>query len=127
MATAIIGLEIAEAIIEAGIVITTGLLAIGSCYVIAKKGEKVKDIEAAVSSTPESKKCCCGLIGPSGAPYIHFVMKKSRKEAMEAALHYHNANGVELHPHNTKDKYPHYHPTRNGKKIPGIHIQFPKL
>ena len=52
-------------------------------------------------------------------------MKKSRKEAEEAAKHYPLSNGVIYHASNTTDKYPHFHPARNGVKIPGVHFCFP--
>ena len=83
-------------------------------------------VDARVRDHIENKKknmCCCE--GPSGKPKLHFIMKKSRKEAEEAALHYGNANGVVHHASNTHDNYPHFHPTRDGKKIPGVHFQYP--
>lgn len=93
----------------------------------AKKiGDKIQ-VDSAVSSFIEKEKancCCCGY-GPSGLPKVHFIMKSSRKEAEEAARHYPGADGVLYHPTNTKDKYPHFHPTKNGKKISGVHFQFP--
>ena len=93
---------------------------------IEKVGEKVW-VDAKVGDIiieEHDRQCCCGC-GPSGLPKIHFIMKRSRKEAEEAARHYPGANGVEYHAHNMNDCYPHYHPTRNGKKIPGVHFQFP--
>lgn len=86
-------------------------------YVDARVRDKIQE--------EENRQCCCGC-GPSGLPRLHFIMKSSRKEAEEAARHYPGANGVEYHPSNTKDSFPHYHPTKNGKKIPGVHFQFPR-
>ena len=92
---------------------------------------KVKDgyqVDSAVKAHIDKKQnemtCCCSAIGPSGKFKNHFIMCKSRKEAEDKARHYGNANGVELHTRNTKDSYPHFHPTRNGKKISGVHFQF---
>ncbi|KAK8897683.1 hypothetical protein M9Y10_015647 [Tritrichomonas musculus] len=86
-------------------------------YVDAKVRDKIKEVEA--------RQCCCGC-GPSGLPKLHFIMKSSRKEAEEAARHYPGANGVLYHPTNTSDNFPHFHPTKNGIKIPGVHFQFPR-
>jgi len=116
------------AVVESGIVVISGLLLIGSAiYVMAEAGERVADVFSTSNTREKYKKCCCGYLGPSGEPCVHVIMKKSRKEAEEAALHYGNANGVEFHPHNTHDKFPHFHPTRNNVKIPGVHFCFPKL
>jgi len=118
------GLTAAEISID-GEIIAAGILFIAGCYVAAKKGEKVKEIENSTSNREKYELCCCGRLGPSGKPCNHVIMKKSRKEAEEAAKHYKNANGAKLDAHNKTDKYPHYHPTRDGVKIPGIHFQFP--
>ncbi|ORX47591.1 hypothetical protein BCR36DRAFT_584686 [Piromyces finnis] len=123
---AILGSELVAAVVEVGVVVSAGVMLLkGGQYVSAKVGEKVKEIEASVSKRNNYEKCCCDYLGPSGKPCVHVILKKSRKEAEEAALHYKNADGVMYHPHNTKDKFPHFHPTKNGKKIPGVHFQFP--
>ena len=114
---------IAPEVIEA-LGLTIGVL----CTIgIAKQvGDKIQ-IDSKVRDFIDREKknsCCCGL-GPSGKYKVHFIMKANRKEAEEAARHYPGANGVEYHPTNTKDKYPHFHPTKNGVKIPGVHFQFP--
>ncbi|KAG4103576.1 hypothetical protein H8356DRAFT_1072577 [Neocallimastix lanati (nom. inval.)] len=127
--------EIAEALsaagfaigsVSGGTVIAAGVVLIAGVYFIAKAGEKVKDIAVTAESMKKQKECCCNAVGPSGKFKLHFIMLPSKKKAEEAARHYANANGVECHPSNTKDKFPHYHPTRNGKKIPGVHFQYPK-
>ncbi len=120
-------LGIAVGSISGGTVLVGGVIVVGGIYLMAKAGEKVKDIAQTASKREQYEICCCNQVYRSGHYKNHFIMKKSRKEAEEAAKHYGNANGVELHPHNTKDKYPHFHPTRNGVKIPGVHFQFPSL
>jgi hypothetical protein len=57
---------------------------------------------------------------------MHCTLKSSRKDAEEAARHYANADGVEHHASNTTDGYSHFHPTRGGVKIPGVHFQYPR-
>lgn len=114
---------IAPEVIEA-LGLTIGFLC--TIGVVKKVGEEIK-VDSAVNDfikKEEKNSCCCGL-GPSGKYKVHFIMKANRKEAEEAALHYGKANGVLYHPSNTKDRYPHFHPTRNGKKISGVHFQFP--
>ena len=118
---------IAAGTISAGTVLTAGVILAGGIYLLAKAGEKIEDIKRTASKRQQYEICCCNLIGPSGKFKNHFIMKKSRKEAEEAARHYGNANGVELHAHNTRDNYPHFHPTRDGNKIPGVHFQFPSI
>ena len=93
---------------------------------MAKAGEKISDAARTASTRKQYEVCCCNQVGPSGFYKLHFIMKKSMKEAEESARHYNNVNGVEYHPSNTKDKFSHFHPTRNGVKIPGVHFQFPK-
>ena len=73
--------------------------------------------------------CCCGIKPPCRRFKNLVIFKKSKKEAKEAALHFPKAKGCVLHPHNTTDNLPHFHPTFDpfGKfKIPGVHFQFPK-
>ena len=118
-------LGIAVGAISAGTVITTGVIVVGGMFLMAKAGEKIEDVVRTASERKKYNVCCCQ--GPSGNYINHFIMKKSKKEAEEAAKHYGNANGAELHAHNTKDNYPHFHPTRNGVKIPGVHFQFPSI
>ena len=111
--------------VSGGTVIASGVLLIGGVFIVAKAGEKISEVVKTASSRKKYEICCCNQIGPSGLFKVHFIMKASRKEAEEAARHYKNANGVEFHPHNQKDPLPHFHPTRNGEKIPGVHFQFP--
>ena len=121
-----------DLLIKLGLTVT-GLAGIGtivqfdySTTVLVDKA--VKDFVDEIKEDNNRGRCCCGCdnsIGPSGKYKVHFIMKSNRKEALEAALHYENADGVEYHPSNAKDKYPHFHPTRKGKKIPGVHFQFP--
>ena len=76
-----------------------------------------------------NEKCCCGSINSCRRNYNIFIYKSTKKEAYEAALHFPRAKGAVLHYHNTTDNIPHFHPTfdvEGKKKIPGIHIQFPK-
>ena len=103
----------------------TGVVLIGGIYLMAKAGEKISDVVKTAASRKRYDVCCCNQVGPSGFFKVHFIMKASRKDAEQAARHYLNANGVEYHPRNTIDKFPHFHPTRNGVKIPGVHFQFP--
>ena len=113
--------------VSAGTVVVSGVVLIGGIYLMAKAGEKIQDIARTAATRQKYEVCCCNQVGPSGKFKNHFIMKSSKKEAEEAARHYGNANGVEYHPHNTKDKYPHFHPTRNGQKIPSVHFQFPSI
>ena len=99
---------------------------IGAGAGAASHAKQKKNIGGYIASNQEKEEeCCCNENVKKIIPKYHFIMKSNRKEAEEAARHYKNANGVELHPHNTKDNYPHFHPTRNGVKIPGAHFQFP--
>ena len=111
--------------VSSGTVIASGVILVGGIYLMAKAGEKIEEVVKTAAERKKYEVCCCSKVGPSGQFKNHFIMKSSRKEAEEAAKHYGNANGVEYHPHNKKDKYPHFHPTRDGKHIPGIHFQFP--
>ena len=73
--------------------------------------------------------CCCASVNSNRRIYNIFIYKSTKKEAYEAALHFPRAKGAVLHYHNTIDNIPHYHPTydvEGKKKIPGIHIRFPK-
>ena len=110
-----------------GVVLVSGVVLVGGMYLMAKAGEKTEDVVKTATKRKRFEVCCCNLIGPSGSIKMHFITKSSRKAAEEAARHYGNANGVEYHPHNKTDKFPHFHPTRNGVKIPGIHFQFPSF
>ena len=112
--------------VSGGTVIVTGVVLIGGIYLMAKAGEKISEVARTAASRKQYEVCCCNQVGPSGFFKLHFIMKASRKDAEQAARHYGNENGVEYHPSNTKDKYPHFHPTRNGVKIPGVHFQFPR-
>lgn len=115
-----------------GLVIAGGLVLVAGVLYYVQKGDKVK--EKTVTTEQEKEKfepCCCGMMhcpgarGPSGKFKLHFHMKKSRKEAEEAAKHYPGADGALHHATNVVDKYPHFHPTRKGAKIPGVHFQYP--
>jgi hypothetical protein len=100
---------------------------------IAAAGAVIKAAQEVSKNTPKNdnneEQCCCGE-GRSTLPIrLHFIKKKSRKEAYEAARHFPGSHGVMYHPHNTKDNLPHFHPTydyEGSKKIPGIHFQFPR-
>ena len=120
-------LGIAVGSVSGGTVLVTGVILVGGIYLMAKKGEKISDVAKTASIREQYEICCCNQVGPSGKFKNHFIMKSSRKEAEEAARHYGKANGVEFHPHNKVDKYPHFHPTKNGVKIPGVHFQFPSV
>ena len=109
-----------------GVVIGAGVLLVAGIYLYVKQGEKVADVAITAEKTKKQRGCCCNSIGPSGNYKLHFVMLPSRKKAEEAARHYPCANGAEYHASNTKDKFQHFHPTKNGVKIPGVHFQFPK-
>lgn len=119
-----------------GLVIAGGLILVAGILYYVHKGDVVEETKVRQPTKDKERfePCCCGMMhrssdrGPSGKFKVHFIMKNSRKEAEEAARHYGGADGVEHHPSNTHehDKYPHYHPTKNGQKISGIHFQYPK-
>ena len=76
-----------------------------------------------------NEECCCGSVDAIRKNYNIFIYKSTKKEAYEAALHFPRAKGAVLHYHNKIDNIPHFHPTfdvEGKKKIPGIHIRFPK-
>ena len=76
-----------------------------------------------------NEECCCGNNNSCRRNFNVFIFKSTKKEAYEAALHFPGAKGVVLHYHNKIDNIPHFHPTfdvEGKKKIPGIHVQFPK-
>jgi hypothetical protein len=125
MAAAVAGIPFGPVgVIAGGIVTVAGwiwLKNVDGAYVFATVGEKLLELER----TTRLSHCCCGAVGPSGKFKVHCILKSSRKEAEDAARHYANANGVEYHSGTASDSYPHFHPTRNGVKIPGVHFQFP--
>ena len=112
--------------VRVGLMALAGLAAVGHVAEISKNDVGEKKFEK--DDTP----CCCEYKkGEHSRPlfYQHFIFKSSRKEAKEAALHYPHARGVMHHAHNSKEKYPHFHPTIDpaGKvKIPGVHFQYPR-
>jgi hypothetical protein len=74
--------------------------------------------ENTAKGIPESQ------LGPSGKPKIHNVDLPSKKAAQEAAQQA-GAGKPMQHPSPTVGKG-HYHPTdANGKKIPGVHYNYP--
>ena len=96
---------------------------------VAMVGAAVEASKSISKNISQNEDNCCCEGGRNILPRLHFIKKKSRKEAYEAARHYPGSNGVMYHPHNTSDNLPHFHPTYDygGKrKIPGIHFQFPR-
>ena len=116
----------------AGICIVAGFALIGGVYYFIEQGREKAAVEKLVASGKEdSVACCCDPSKPIPAHVQHwrnhFVMCPNRKTAHDKARHHPGANEEpELHAHNTVDRFPHFHPKRDGKKIPGIHYQFPK-
>jgi hypothetical protein len=113
---------VAQAILLAGegIVVAEGFVVFCGMAVLAFVGEKLLDS----LTRKNDSKCCCGLQGPSGKFKQHFILKANRKEAEEAARHYPGANGVEHHTGTDGHVRPHFHPTKDGKKIPGVHFEY---
>jgi hypothetical protein len=103
-------------------VIVEGLLMLCGIATLAFKGEKLDEIENRAGDSD----CCCGVRGPSGKFKQHFILKNSRKAAEEAARHYPGADGAEHHTGTDADVRPHFHPTKDGEKIPGIHFEYSK-
>ena len=108
--------------------VRTGLIALATIAVVSS-GVKVAQ-ENSGSKNDNEEPCCCEYKRDKNAYYRnHFIFKSSKKEAKEAALHYRGARGVMHHAHNSKDNYPHYHPTIDPAgliKIPGVHFQYPR-
>jgi RHS repeat-associated protein len=64
-------------------------------------------------------------IGPSGKPKIHVVEHPTKKKAKEAAAE--GGAGAPIKHASPVIGGPHFHPTDgNGKKIPGIHHEYPE-
>jgi hypothetical protein len=102
-------------------VIADGLLWVAGVAVLAFAGEKVAEI----AGREKDSECCCGARGPSGKPKQHFILKNSRKEALEAALHYGPADSVIPHSGYAQGVLPHFHPAKGGVKIVGApHFEY---
>jgi hypothetical protein len=130
-----VAIVVGEALIEGVLLCATAVgvavgVAVRAAAVVKKLVEAVQGDDDGNDDTDDDddmdSQCCCGARGPSGKSKVHFIPKRSRKEAEEAARHYANADGVEHHASNTTDNSPHFHPTKGGVKIPGVHFQHPR-
>jgi hypothetical protein len=110
------------AITEGALVIVEGILWCTGVAVAAFVGEKVAD----VATRENDSTCCCGLRGPSGKFKQHFILKSSRKKAEDAARNYPGADSVEHHTGTAQGVRPHFHPVKDGVKIPGVHFEYTK-
>jgi hypothetical protein len=117
---AMVALAPAPAAVAGAEVIAEGILYLCGIATIALVGEKVADI----SSQTNDSDCCCGVRGPSGKFKQHFILKGSRKAAEEAARHYPGADGATHHTGTPSDVRPHFHPTKGGEKIHGVHFEY---
>jgi hypothetical protein len=97
----------------AGEVLVEGLIWLCGIATLAVVGEKVAEISVRKADSD----FCCGFRRPSGKFNRHFILKKTRKEAEEVALHCPGADGAEHHTGTDADVRPHFHPTMEGTRF----------
>ena len=113
-----IGLTIGA--VNGGVVIAAGIVLVGGIYYMAKKGEKIKDIEKTKTKRKQYYVCCCNKICGSGEYMRHNIMSSSRKKTEDRARHFQFVK----HYHDKLGGPPHFHPTKNGVKISGYHFHY---